>query len=64
LSRNRTVTTESHRTGRAGGAAGLQLLGAPLTWKWDENTERNTAPKALCIRLNDTVADAPPIKGL
>ena len=59
-----TVATKSHRDGIADGAAELQSLGAPLAWKWDENAERNTAQKALCIRLSDMGVDAASIKSL
>ena len=59
-----TVTTELHRTGRAGGAAELQSLGAPLAWILDEGIELNTARNALCIHLNDTGDDVAPMKGL
>ena len=51
-------------TGRAGGAAGLQSLGAPLAWMLDESTELNPARNALCIHLNDRWVDAPSIKDL
>ena len=51
-------------TGRAGGAAGLQSLWAPPAWILDKATELNPARNALCIRLNDKRADAPPIKNL
>ena len=60
----RTVATESHRTGRAGGAAELQSLGAPPAWILDEGIELNTARNALCIHLNDTGGDVAPIKKL
>ena len=60
----RTVATESHRTGRAGGAAELQSLGAPPAWILDEGVELNTDKQVLCIRLNDKGGDASPIKSL
>ena len=58
------VTTESHRTGRAGGAAELQSLGAPLALKLDEGIELNKARNALCIHLNDTGGDVAPMQSL
>ena len=51
-------------TGRAGGAAELQWLGAPLAWIFDDGAELNPARNALCIRLNYTGARSLAIKRL
>ena len=37
----------------------LQSLEASLAWKWNGNSERNTAKNVLCIQLKDKGADAP-----